>query len=79
MEEVTRVRDEACVIALVDEDVADETAGGAQGGPTATAGGAAVVKAFPGELGAGGAVARAVSHVESGFDGEEYQFAETLR
>src|ERR1700761_163892 len=66
------------MVAFVDEDVADETAGGAQYRPTATAGGAAVVEALPGELGAGGAAARAVAHVEIGFDGDEQQLAAVL-
>jgi hypothetical protein len=55
----------------MDEEVADEAAGGAQGGPAATIGGAAIVKAFPGELGAGSTVARAIADIEIGFEGEE--------
>src|SRR5678810_295307 len=62
----------------MDEDVTDKAAGSAQGGPAATAGRAAVVEALPGELGAGGTVARAVAHVEIGFDGDKYQFAAIL-
>ena len=48
----------------MDEDVTDQTAGAPQSGPAAAAGGATVIEAFPGELGAGGAIARAVAHVE---------------
>src|SRR5690349_12230903 len=70
--------DEARIVALMDEDVTDEAACGAQGGPAATAGGGAVVEAFPGELGTGSAVARAVAHVEIGFDSDEHQFATVL-
>ena len=45
------------------------SAGAPQSGPAAAAGGATVIEAFPGELGAGGAIARAVAHVEIGVDG----------
>jgi putative SOS response-associated peptidase YedK len=52
----------------VDEDVTDEAAGSAQGGPAAAAGGAAVVEALPPrELGAGGTVARAIANIKIGF------------
>src|SRR5215813_7749382 len=44
----------------MDEDVTDQTAGAPQSGPAAAAGGGTVIEAFPGELGAGGAIARAV-------------------
>jgi hypothetical protein len=39
--------------------------------PSAAAGEAAIVEAFPRELGASRAVARAVAHVKIGFDGDE--------
>jgi len=58
----------------MDEDVTDQTAGVPQSGPAAAAGGGTVIEAFPGELGAGGAIARAVAHVEIGFDGEKRKF-----
>ena len=58
----------------MDEDVTDQTAGAPQSGPAAAAGGATVIEAFPGELGAGGAIARAVAHVEIGVDGEKRKF-----
>src|SRR6476659_2466560 len=62
----------------MDKDVTDEAAGSAEGGPAATASRAAVVEALPGELGAGGTVARAVAHVEIGFAGDHHQFAAIL-
>ena len=62
----------------MDEDVTDQTAGAPQSGPPAAAGGGTVVEAFPGELGAGGAIARAVAHVEIGFDGEKRKFTGVL-
>src|SRR6187397_926992 len=62
----------------MDKDVTDEAAGSAEGGPAATASRAAIVEALPGELGAGGTVARAVAHVEIGFDGDKHQFAAIL-
>src|SRR5262252_6455103 len=62
----------------MDEDVTDQTAGAPQSGPSAAAGGGTVIEAFPGELGAGGAIARAVAHVEIGFDGEKRQFTAVL-
>src|SRR5947209_8077392 len=70
--------DEARVVAFMDEDVTDEAVCGAQGDPAATAGGAAVVEALPRELSAGGTVARAIAHIEIGFDGEKRQFAAVL-
>ena len=54
----------------MDEDVTDQTAGAPQS-PAAAAGGGALIEAFPGELGAGSAIARAVAHVEIGVDGEK--------
>ena len=54
----------------MDEDLTDQTAGAPQS-PAAVAGGATVIEALPGELGAGDAIARAVAHVEIGFDGEK--------
>ena len=54
----------------MDEDVTDQTAG-APHSPAAAAGGGAVIEAFRGELGAGSVIARAVAHVEIGFDGEK--------
>jgi len=57
----------------MDEDVTDQTAGAPQS-PAAVAGGATVIEALPGELGAGGAIARAVAHVEIGVDGEKRKF-----
>ena len=45
----------------MDEDVTDQTAGAPQNGPAAAAGGGTVIETFPGELGAGGAIARAVA------------------
>src|SRR5215472_7194816 len=54
----------------MDEDVTDQTAGAPQSGPAAAARGGTVIEAFPGELGAGGAIARAVAHVEIGIDDE---------
>src|SRR5215471_12979297 len=62
----------------MDEDVTDQTAGAPQSGPSAAAGGGTVIEAFPGELGAGGAIARAVAHVEIGFDGEKRNFTTVL-
>src|SRR6516165_12272908 len=62
----------------MDEDVTDQTAGAPQSGPPAAAGGATVIEAFPGELGAGGAIARAVAHVEIGVDGEKRKFTVVL-
>jgi len=62
----------------MDEDVTDQTAGVPQSGPAAAAGGGTVIEAFPGELGAGGAIARAVAHVEIGFDGEKRNFTVVL-
>src|SRR6516162_3705472 len=62
----------------MDEDVTDQTAGAPQSGPAAAAGGATVIEAFPGELGAGGAIARAVAHVEIGFDSEKREFTVVL-
>src|SRR6516165_7918674 len=61
----------------MDEDVTDRTAGAPQR-PASAAGGATVIEAFPGELGAGGAIARAVAHVEIGFDGEKRKFTAVL-
>jgi len=61
----------------MDEDVTDRTAGAPQS-PASAAGGATVIEAFPGELGAGGAIARAVAHVEIGFDGEKRKFTAVL-
>ena len=63
--------DEACVITFMDEDVTDQTAG-APHSPAAAAGGGAVIEAFRGELGADSAIARAVAHVEIGFDGASF-------
>ena len=57
----------------MDEDVTDQTAGAPQS-PAAAAGGGALIEAFPGELGAGSAIARAVAHVEIGVDGEKRKF-----
>ena len=56
----------------MDEDVTDQTAGAPQSSPAATAGAGTVIEAFPGELGAGGAIAPAVAHVEIGFDGASF-------
>ena len=42
--------------------MADEAAGGADGGPSATAGGVVFVLSFPGELRAGRSIACAVAH-----------------
>ena len=61
----------------MDEDVTDQTAG-APHSPAAAAGGGAVIEAFRGELGAGGAIARAVAHVEIGVDGEKREFTVVL-
>ena len=61
----------------MDEDVTDRTAGAPQS-PASAAGGATVIEAFPGELGAGGAIARAVAHVEIGVDGEKREFTVVL-
>src|SRR6516164_4805075 len=61
----------------MDEDVTDQTAGAPQS-PAAAAGGGALIEAFPGELGAGSAIARAVAHVEIGFDGEKRKFTLAL-
>ena len=58
----------------MDEDVTDQTAGAPQSGPAAAAGGATVIEALPGELGAGSAIARAVVHVEIGLDREKRKF-----
>jgi len=70
--------DEAGVIPFVDEDVTDQTAGAPQSGPAAAAGGGTVIEAFPGELGAGGAIVRAVAHVEIGFDREKRKLGAVL-
>src|SRR6516164_7730766 len=61
----------------MDEDVTDQTAGAPQS-PAAVAGGATVIEALPGELGAGDAIARAVAHVEIGVDGEKRKFTVVL-
>jgi len=58
--------------------VTDQTAGAPQSGPAAAAGGGTVIEAFPGELGAGSAIARAVAHVEIGVDGEKRKFTVVL-
>src|SRR6516164_5811818 len=58
----------------MDEDVTDQTVGAPQSGPAAAAGSGTVIEAFPGELGAGGAIAPAVAHVEIGLDGEKRNF-----
>jgi ethanolamine utilization microcompartment shell protein EutL len=42
--------DEGRIIAVVDVEVADEATGGADHGPSATAGGIIFVVTFPGEL-----------------------------
>ena len=52
----------------MDEEMADQATSGAQGDPTAAAGGGALVEALPGELGASRTVTRAVAHVQIGFD-----------
>src|SRR6516225_10584515 len=62
----------------MDEDVTDQTASAPQSGPAAAAGGSTVIEAFPGELGAVGAIARAVAHVEIGSDGEKRKFTAVL-
>src|SRR6516164_6144017 len=62
----------------MDEDVTDQTVGAPQSGPAAAAGSGTVIEAFPGELGAGGAIARAVAHVEIGLDGEKHKFTTVL-
>jgi hypothetical protein len=59
----------------VDEEVADETPGCANGGPSTTTGGIVVIVAFPGELGAGRSVARAVANIEEAFEGTEGDLA----
>ena len=56
----------------------DQTAGTLQSGPAAAAGGATLIEAFPGELGAGGAIARAVAHVDIAVDGEKRKFTVVL-
>jgi len=70
--------DEARIITFMDEDVTDQTAGAPQSAPAAAAGGATVIESFPGELSAGGAIARAVAHVEIGVDGEKREFTVVL-
>jgi len=62
----------------MDEDVTDQTAGAPQSGPAAAAGGGTVIEAFPGKLGAGGAIVRAVAHVEIGFDREKRKLGAVL-
>jgi hypothetical protein len=62
----------------MNEDMADETAGGAERRPTATAGVTVIVGPFPRELRAGRAVTRPIAHVEIAFDGHEDKFAAIL-
>jgi len=59
----------------MDEDVADEAAGGSERDPPATAGFIGVVVALPGELGAGRAVPRAVADIEEALHGDEGDLA----
>ena len=55
-----------------------EAAGSAERGPTAAAGMAVIVGAFPRELRASRTVARPATHVEVSLDGHEDEFAVTL-
>ena len=55
--------------------MADEAASGSDGRPSATAGWVVLVIAFPGELGAGRSVTRAVANVEEAGEGSKDDLA----
>src|ERR1700733_1391471 len=62
----------------MDEDMADEAADGAEGGPASSAGGGVIVGTLPGEFGTGCTVSRPVVDVEVGLDRPEDEFAAVL-
>jgi hypothetical protein len=62
----------------MDEDMADEAAGGAERRPAATTCVAVIVGPFLWELRTGRAITRPVAHVQMGFDGYEDEFTAVL-